>query len=145
MSLIPIRVYRVIRGQTSLLIYVARALRCGFQQGTFSVLLIEWFHRYRTPDLRRLPFLWLDRNCFPNLFDGYCLPNLWSGLCCLRSRRIYACRVARRRYPMCGRSTVTILIFRGFRRRLRRRVRYHCRLDRIIWVMVSYKRRTFYG
>src|SRR5215472_7328124 len=110
-----------------------------------GVFLVQGFHRYRTPDLRRLPFLFLDRNCFPNLFDGYCLSNLWSGLCCLGSRRIYACRVARRRYPICGRSIVTILIFRGFRLRLRPRVWYHCSLDRIIWVMVSYKRGTFYG
>src|SRR6266566_1476597 len=73
---------------------VAWRLRCRYQQRALSVFLIERFHGYRTPNLRRLPFLWLDRDGFANLFDGDRLSNLWTGLCRLGSRRIHACRVA---------------------------------------------------
>ena len=78
-------------------------------------------------------------------FDWDRLSNLWSGLCRLGSRRIHACRVARRLHPIRAGSAVTLLSFGGFRSRLRRCVRYHCWLDRIIRVVVSYERGTFYG
>src|SRR5882757_9335024 len=108
---------------------VAWRLRCRSQQRALSVFLIERFHGYRTPNLRRLPLLWLDRDRFPNLFDWDRLSNLWTGLCRWRSWRIYACRVARGLHRIRAGSAVTLLGFGGFCSRLWRYVRYDCWLD----------------
>src|SRR5580765_1578236 len=104
-------------GKSALLVNIGWRLRCRSEKGARLVFAIERFHRDSTTDLCRLALRRLDRDRFPNRRDWDGLSNLWGGF---RTRRIYACRVARRLHLAHTARAVGLVSFSNFCRLLGR-------------------------
>src|SRR6266480_1819522 len=118
---------RVIRGQNFLLIDIARRPRRGFQERVLQIFLVERFDWYGAPDLDRFLVLRLDWDRFA---------DLGSGWCSFITRSAWGCGAT---CGLCFSPAVHILwllISGYFRCRLRSRLGFQYRLERIIGVLL---------